>query len=95
MGGSRIAGLGPSFFVQPCQAEAKAKAAFTVHALRLGPQFCIVRGHSQLVTNRPPVLASGGDVCDVHHARVITCPLAEVAVTGPMVSAILAAIRRL
>jgi len=31
----------------------------------------------------------------VRHARAITDPLAEVAVTGPMVRAILAAIRRL
>jgi hypothetical protein len=31
----------------------------------------------------------------VHHARAITFQLAEVAVTGPMVRAILAAIRRL
>ena len=31
----------------------------------------------------------------VHHARAITFQLAKVAVTGPMVRAILAAIRRL
>jgi hypothetical protein len=31
----------------------------------------------------------------VSHARIITFPLAEVAVTGPMVRTILAAIRRL
>ena len=44
-------------------------------------------------TSRQRVIKIGARV--VRHARAITCQLAEVAVTGPMVRAILAAIRRL
>ena len=44
-------------------------------------------------TSRQRVIKIGARV--VRHARAITCQLAEVAVTGPMVRAILAANRRL
>jgi hypothetical protein len=46
------------------------------------------------LTSLQPKLIKVG-ACVVRHARAITFPLAEVAVTGPMVRAILAAIRRL